>query len=418
MSTWATLPDRQRPRFPYREGLTLTIRPHVPPPPFGPTGYTQGSEREIASFEEVAKFTHSEWCLHNPLVETPPHPDAANTQTLEIVQCVACKNGRGVQVVRCHLGDDKDRSYTAKIYDPLYYPIADREFGTPIDVTYRADEHYSREAAAFEDLMAVGVDGKFTPKYHGSWTFQMPFLGTSELRSVRLVLLEWLDGEDLWSIMERDGENCGIHTTPPEERLEIFAKAAEASAHLEFHGVNHRSLLPRDVMVLNQDADEHQTRVLLINLHFSVCMNRPNYRDREYHLEYPLPISPRCTWWGHCPVAFVCWLPDPHRCDEAVFNGWLEQRWPATRSSEYCEPRYLRPRGRAAKLIAYASPVEDTRTVFAHVYRRYYPPSSSDDESSPSEVTDSGESVWPQSDSGSTGSGSTGSGSETDGTIS
>lgn len=370
---WVPLPDPRRPDFPYHSGLTLTIRPHTPPAPFGLTGYTKGSERQQARREEIAKVSQSEWCLRNPLAETPPHSGDAETQTLEIVQGIACKDGRGAQVVRCHLGDDKDRSYVAKIYDPLYYSYADPEFGSPVDVTYMADEHYSREAAAFEDIKAAGVDGQFSPKYYGSWTFDMLLLGTSEVRPVRLVLLEWLDGVDLWSIMERDGANNGFHTIPPEERLEIFAKAAEAETKLDYYGVIHRDFSPRNVMIVDQATDEgSRKRVLLIDLNNSTCINRPNFRDRQFRTTDPIPTSPRYLWWGGCPNEFSQWVPDPHRSQDAVFNGWLEQRWPDP-SSEYFLPPFTLPIHRqTAKLIEYASPVPDTEPVFAQVYSRRY----------------------------------------------
>ncbi|RSM04250.1 hypothetical protein CDV31_010109 [Fusarium ambrosium] len=427
---WVPLPDPRRPDFPYHSGLTLKIRPHTPPHPFGLTGYTKGPERRYAAFEEVAKVSQSEWCLRNPLAETPPHPNATETQTLEIVQGIASKDGRGAQIVRCYLGEDKNRSYVAKIYDPLYYSYADREFGSPVDVTYMADSHYSREAAAFEDLKAAGVDGQFTPKYYGSWTFDMGLPGTSEVRPVRLVLLEWLNGVDLWSIMERDGTNNGIHTMPPEKRLEIFAKAAEAETNVTFHRVLHRDFSPRNVMIVDaatsEGVDSHTPRVVLIDFNNSTCIKRPNFRDRQFYnnAPYPLPVSPRYNWWGGCPNEFLHWVPDPHRSDDAVFNGWLEQRWPDP-STEYFLPPFKLPRHRAtAKLIEYASPVPDTEPVFVQVYsRRYSLPSvgwSSDGGNSPSELgeakssrsrDDSGESDPPRS-----GNGSPRSGSEPDGT--
>ncbi|KAJ4316480.1 hypothetical protein N0V84_007836 [Fusarium piperis] len=367
---WVPLPDPRRPKFPYHSGLTIRIQPHTPPPPFGLTGYIKGPERQRACRAEIAKVPQSEWCLRNPLAETPPHPDASETQMLKIIEgIITCKNRRGAQVVRCYLGDNKDRSYVAKIYDPLYYSYADPGFGTPVDVTYVADEHYSREAAAFEDLTAAGVDGQFTPKYYGSWTFHVPLPGTlpgtSELRPVRLVLLEWIDGVTLWSIMERDGVNSGFHTVPPEERLEIFAKAAEAETKLNHYGVIHRDFSPRNVMVVNQATGE--TRVLLVDLNGSTCINRPNYRDGGFR--YPLPVSPRYTWWGECPNEFLHWIPDPHRSDDAVFNGWLEQRWPDTCSEYFMPPFTLPIQRQTAKLIKYASPVPDTEPVFADVPR-------------------------------------------------
>ncbi|RSL53798.1 hypothetical protein CEP54_010216 [Fusarium duplospermum] len=429
LESWEPLPDPQRPDFPYHSGLTLAIQPHTPPTPFGSTGYTTGLERQEAEYEEIAEFPHSEWCLRYPPAETPPHPYAAETQTLEIVQGIACEDGRGAQIVRCHIGGDKDRSYVAKIYDPLYYSFEERGFGFPVDVTYRADQDYSREAAAFEDLKANGADGRFSPRYYGSWTFDMLLPGTPPVfRPVRLVLMEDIKGIDLWSIMERDGANDGIHTMPPEERLEIFAKAAEAETNLKFHGVIHKDFAPRNVMIVEavpgEGAGSHTPRVVLIDFNNSACVNRPNFRDRQFYKKYPLPLSPRYLWWGGCPNEFLHWVPDPHRSEDAVFDGWLVQRWPDP-SAEYILPPFRFPRHRQmAKIIEYASPVPDTEPVFVQVYSRHYSLSpvswSSDGGSSPNELgeakssrsrDDSGESDPPQS-----GNGSPRSGSEPDGT--
>ncbi|KAM0417380.1 hypothetical protein ACHAPT_012614 [Fusarium lateritium] len=325
----------------------------------------------------MAEFSQSEWCLRNPLAETPPHPDAAKTQTLCIIDGIACKDGRGSQVVRCYLGDDKDHSYVAKIYDPLYYSYADRDWDSPTDVTYKAGEDYSREAAAFEDLKAAGADGHFAPKYYGSWTFDMPLpgaplSGAPELRPVRLVLIEWVEGADLWSIMERDGANDGFHTVPPEKRLEIFAKAEEAKAKLTFYGVQHRDFAPRNIMLVDQESESGSPKVLLIDLNQSVCVNRPNFRDRDYWKTKPLPVSPRHILLGGPPLDFLQWLPQPHTSDVAVFNGWLEKRWPDP-SSEYCMPPFWSGHERRmAKLVKYASPLPDTEPVFAGRYLRQY----------------------------------------------
>ncbi|KAI8675357.1 EKC/KEOPS complex subunit BUD32 [Fusarium keratoplasticum] len=377
LGSWVPPPDPRRPDFPYHNGLTLTIRPHVPPPPFGLTGYTRGLERQEAPREEVAKFPQSEWCLRNPVAETAPHPDVTEEQMLKIVGCIACKDGRGAQVVRCQVGHDLSNVYVAKIYDPLYYSFSDPDFGTPIDVTYRADQDYSRETAAFEDLKADGADGRFSPKYYGSWTFDMPLTGTPPvLRPVRLVLMEYIKGTDLWTIMERDGEALGFHTVPPEQRLEIFAKAAEAETNLKFHGVIHRDFSPRNVMiadpVTSEGVDSHTPRVILIDFNNSTCANRPNYIYKEFWETPPIPVSPRYNWWGGCPNEFSQWVPEPHRSQDAVFNGWLVTRWPDPSSGYLLLPFTLPRHVRRAGLIEYALPVPDTEPVFAQVYSRQY----------------------------------------------
>lgn len=70
--------------------------------------------------------------------------------------------------MRCYLDQDKSKIYAAKIYDPLYYSFTNREFGTPVDVTWLANQHYSRECAAYEDLSKASVDSLLVPKYYGS----------------------------------------------------------------------------------------------------------------------------------------------------------------------------------------------------------------------------------------------------------
>ncbi|KAH7271775.1 hypothetical protein B0J15DRAFT_522693 [Fusarium solani] len=327
LDSWVPPPDPRRPDFPYHNGLTLTIRPHVPPPPFGLTGYTRGLERQEAPQEEVAKFPQSEWCLRNPVVETAPHLDVIEEQMLKIVGCIACKDGRGAQVVRCQVGHDLSNVYVAKIYDPLYYSFSDPDFGTPVDVTYRADQDYSREAAAFEDLKADGADGRFSPKYYGAWTFDMPLTGT-----------------------------------PPVLR--------------PFHGVIHRDFSPRNAMiadpVTSEGVDSHTPRVILIDFNNSTCANRPNFIYKEFWKTRPIPVSPRYNWWGGCPNEFSQWVPEPHRSQDAVFNGWLVTRWPDPSSGYLLLPFTSPRRIRRAGLIEYALPVPDTEPVFAQVYRRQY----------------------------------------------
>jgi hypothetical protein len=116
----------------------LSIQPHTPPRPFG-TAYEESAyPREHAEREELWNETASAWCLSRPVVETPLHPEADKTRTIRITEQLACKDGRGVQVVRCVLDNDYSQDYVAKIYNPLYYSFVSRESGLPEDVTFRA----------------------------------------------------------------------------------------------------------------------------------------------------------------------------------------------------------------------------------------------------------------------------------------
>ena len=78
---------------------------------------------------------------------------------MEIIEQIACEDGRGAQLVRCILDGNRGQTFVAKIYDPLYYNVRFPGTGFPADVTYSADHDYSREAAAYKELQKAGVDG-------------------------------------------------------------------------------------------------------------------------------------------------------------------------------------------------------------------------------------------------------------------
>ena len=195
---WKPLPDPCRPDFPYHRGLNLSIRPHRPPPPFGITGYCKGPERQESPPAALRLSTHSDWCLQHPPADTSTDSNSSGHQ-LHVIDEIACEDGRGPQLIRCHLDENDDQIYAAKIFDPLcysYYP-PDGDFGDPTDVTWLADQDYSRECAAYEDLSKAGVDGILVPKYYGSWTFNMALLHPQHVRPVRMILVEWIPGCNL-----------------------------------------------------------------------------------------------------------------------------------------------------------------------------------------------------------------------------
>lgn len=180
--------DELRPPLPYVKGAQLQIRPHVPPLPLG-EGYIWPQARRAltANIYETYMYkykTPSQLCLKHPPLETPPHRRSM-VRCLTIIEQVACGDTRGSQVVTCRL-NDQDKVRVAKIFDPLYY-----DFESGMDPTYYADKQYTPEAAAYLKIYQEGLDGKFTPAYHGAWTFDMPLLD-GQLRQVRMVLMQHL----------------------------------------------------------------------------------------------------------------------------------------------------------------------------------------------------------------------------------
>ncbi|KAL2885059.1 Protein kinase-like domain protein [Ceratocystis lukuohia] len=178
---------------------------------------TDVAPRPLAEWTDLDGKTQTEWCSQHPVIDTPPHPDKT-IHHLHVLEEVACRDGRGAQVLRCSLDDSSDdTTYIAKIYDPLYYSYVD----SYDDPTWRADRDYSSEAAAYEELKRVGVDGSLAPKYYGSWTFDMiP------------------DSVTMQFIVE--GGFRG--SMSPQHRLDILAKAFEVNSKIDFHG--YESKLP------------------------------------------------------------------------------------------------------------------------------------------------------------------------------
>ncbi|KAK5998741.1 hypothetical protein PT974_01123 [Cladobotryum mycophilum] len=314
--------DPTRPAFPYNKNTCLSIRNHVPPQPYG-IGYRMDSWPKQADRFEIIKSTHTEWCLQHPLAETPPHQEQT-THKLFIIDGIACTDGRGPQLVRCRLdAQDRGQIYVAKIYDALYYPFRNKHNGLPVDVTWKADHDYGREAAAYEELARGRVDGKFTPKYYGSWTFDTMLAGA--VRPVRLILMEWIQGISMYSLLE-EGKT---HLFLPEERLEIFAQALEVECRIAWYNVFQEDFAPRNVMLVGfNDKDRTYERILLID--FNECNVVTKENSKGYGQPTPLPISPRYRYWDCCPEEFEAWMPKPHCCDDTVFKGWLKIRWGGT----------------------------------------------------------------------------------------
>ncbi|KAH7143538.1 hypothetical protein EDB81DRAFT_499635 [Dactylonectria macrodidyma] len=316
-------PDPQRPEFPYRSGLKLTIRRHNPPPPYG-AYYLKGSKRDYAPPPSTLKVTQSEWCLQHPPEESrSPHPDTT-PHTLRVLDEIACEDGRGAQVIRCCLDDDESQVYAAKIYDALYYRWPD-------DVTWVADEDYRREAAAYEEMQKLGVDGELAPEYFGSWTTDVvASTDTRALRPVRILLMEYLQGNSMLSLIDKNQ----VATIPPQRRLDILKTAIEAKSQLHLHHIWHGDFAPRNIMLVESHPMDEMPRVVLIDFNRSIVATQPNSKIPV--LQRHLPANPINTWWEF-DEEFYNWVPEPHRSRASVWRGWLKAIWGNSRRFESLE---------------------------------------------------------------------------------
>lgn len=350
---WFPVPDRRKPNLPYQAGLECLIQPHVPPGPFGRKYQKSSYPREIAPREELWDETASSWCLSHPPLDTDAVPHA-ETRTLKVTDQIACKDGRGAQLVGCILDGNYDQKFVAKIYDPLYYSFVSKEWGLPVDVTYSADQDYSCEAAAYQQFERSGVDGTLVPKHYGSWTFTMSLHKEPDVqRSVRMILLEWVPGRSMHSIFK----SPDFARISPQHRLDILAAVLEVYCMVNFHKIHHGDFAPRNVLLVGSDVDIQIPEVKLIDFNLSAVYTEPNARHRGF--DDRLPRSPRLVFWSGCPVEFRAWCPPPHRDKKEVFRGWLKKRWDGVEGFATELPEGLTVFDDYDEPVEQADPVED-----------------------------------------------------------
>lgn len=349
---WVAPPDPRLPRqFPYRIGQTLTIRRHVPPPPFGKK-YQETLTRLLTERwkQPFRTDTHTDWCLRFPpqeSTELPPHQDTS-THTLHVVGEIVARPGHRAQLLRCRFDDDPVEGgglYVAKIFDAAYYSPTHYDG----DVTYTADRDYSCEAAAYECLCEAGVNGRYTPKYYGSWTFDMP-VPPATTRAVRVILMEYIPGTSMYThlITER------VDAIPIPHRLDLMAETMESICQIQFHGITHMDFEPRNVVVLDAKLDPPKqngakpkeeavavdqpgaanevgkavrpSAAYIIDFNESYVITSPYYRKQVNALE-TLPMSPADYFWNNPLDNFGCWVPHVYQMRWPAFNGWLKSRW-------------------------------------------------------------------------------------------
>ncbi|CAH0022702.1 unnamed protein product [Clonostachys rhizophaga] len=313
----------------YRSGTVLAITEHVPPEPFRSDFYELSWYRKPAPEEEVLASGQLGWCLKCPQVETQPK-EGAQQHSLKILQVISVGYHRRSQVFKCQLDGDEEKIYMAKAYDPAF------SVEYPYDVTYAADASYSTEAAAYEDIKRFGYDGTFSPRYYGSWTFNLPIYKDRSIRAsvrantrpVRMILMEYIEGLDFEEIFKVKVELL----LSPQERLYVLNDILKAKAFLQFAGVSHRDPFPRNVILRGSSSsatditgDHTAGKVVIIDFEHAVATRRPNClyaAPREDR-----PINPIYHHWRHCPAEWGCLVPEPFFSNYAEWQKWMKDSW-------------------------------------------------------------------------------------------
>ncbi|ERS97454.1 uncharacterized protein SPSK_03416 [Sporothrix schenckii 1099-18] len=351
--------------FPYQVGRSFSIRRHRAPPPFGQRYRISPGLRKHTHFGRdpaLSKLSNLERCLRHPPQERPPdededgeeddgkdgnEPDYDKVYTLQITEEIVARVGHGAQILRCRVdgeGDNKD-NYVAKIYDGAYFNEDDGWFG---DVSFDADHEYSVEVAAYEHLNGEGADGRYTPCYYGSYTFELPVpkdesghADRPPTRPVRLIIIEYIAGTSMFALLKRGV----VDTIPVPRRLELMADAMESRCQLDFLGLAHNDFEPRNVLVLDaalREDDEAGQCVVIVDLGRSYIVDSYWLSPKYVRPRQPKPISPMYVFWGSPLNSFAAWIPHVYHRRWPAFNGWLKHRWGSTADDE---DKYYVPRG-------------------------------------------------------------------------
>ncbi|CAK7226507.1 hypothetical protein SCUCBS95973_006223 [Sporothrix curviconia] len=340
MYEYCTEEEPPRPAdFPYHLGQTFSIRRHRAPPPFAPKyRYPPGMRRLDDCWKGPSEeLSHFEQVLQNPPQERPPGadeedkdagldkdpspPDLDTVYTLHVVEEIVARAGHGAQVLRCRIdgfdgneGDPcMDTKYVAKITMQL--------------ITAPANS-----LAIFQ-----GANGRYTPAYYGSWTFDLPVPqdGSADrpaTRPVRLILIEYIAGKSMYALL-KEGV---VDKMPIPRRLELMAEAMESLCQLEFLGIEHTDFESRNVLVLdsalnqptNTGTDDHSQSVVIIDFNRSYVYVSHWMADRHREPRQEMVCSPMDRFWGDTlELQFAAWIPHIYHMRVPAFNGWLQHRW-------------------------------------------------------------------------------------------
>lgn len=311
--------DPYKPALPYKSGSLLKIRRDYPPHTWWAGRGRRDPPRQLIHPNDLATFRHTQVCLEFPvldLISTAP-PTEGEIHTLEIVDEIACGDGRGAQLVTCYKDGDRHTLLVAKIYDPLYY-----DFGvalpSPSDVNWYADTHYVNEVAAYRRLQLAQLD--FVPKYHGSWIFEQVIpTQPPKRRNVRMVLMEYIRGETMASIF-LSGK---VKLRPATDRIEVMAKAMEMICKIGHYGIGQIDFAPRNVILADWEPDAGILRDVRV---FMIDFNTAIVRDPTWQPPAALPTNPIDKFGTYPLQVFGGWLPEElHNRD--AYKAWMYRRW-------------------------------------------------------------------------------------------
>lgn len=328
---------------PYREGVELRIRKHVPPEPFG-GGYRPCPRRKVGANQDATSVGRVALALDNPPLRTEPLAGEEYTYTITGSKTLRRfhVDGGGAHVVTGYLDRDKDVVCLAKIYDGVYYPLENQDSGR--DCMTLADADYTIEAWAYETMQpAEGIGAKLVPEYYGTWTFAVATNQPGRRRWVRMLLLQLVRGETVLDKIRKATKNDAIqHPLLPDQetRLRVLQDTFEAETSIFWNAkVLHGDLSPRNVMVQPDGS------VVIIDFYQAVVYPF-YYRPHPKYDEgaHPLPPSPIKRYWPFAPSAgtfadpgnqWASWVPQSWFENPELAAEWLLKTWGSPTLGKY-----------------------------------------------------------------------------------
>ncbi|KAL2200792.1 hypothetical protein P885DRAFT_66419 [Corynascus similis CBS 632.67] len=344
---WSPPPDPEKPACPYQAGFAVEIKRHTPPPPFGDPHHGPGAWRERSDVH-LHSATQTEVVLAYPPLERENKLSSspAPTATLTILRTLAVADGRGAQLVVCSVTPNpcpqESDGIVAKIFDPLYYPFEAPEAAhVPDNVAWRADTHYTHEAAALDHLdrmRKAGYTGLSAPKSFGSWTFTLPIThaGRKLQRSIRLVLMENIKGRSIRSVC-CDLAALSRYNEP--DRLGIFAIVLDSIVRQRHAGVDQRDLASRNVILRPSSSPSAGNKQplpqpVIIDYNTAVVFEFSRDGKRPFQLE-KLPENPMQIFWNMSFADFQGWTPSKWDDSAKLRQQWLKERFGGKAALQY-----------------------------------------------------------------------------------
>lgn len=323
--------------FPYIPGFSIKIRPCTSPT--ASEVQTQlDAEKSLKSRYPAGthKISAVEYCIAQPYYELDTEQAAETSHQpkghILHVDSITTRPASDIwwNMVQCHLDDDRESKYTAKIYDPVY--ASDVTFAHAV-----ANDSFNSEVEAYTMFKDAGISGQVTPVFSGAWIMDVPvpskdFGGVDYVttRPVPLLLLEAVEAANLATPYFRYYYTSGYVEPQPHLpqawRHEVLAKIYEARALLVYAGVQARAR-PDGVFVGTTVLEDGRLDVKVFIANFEMAYT---FEPGEGTGERPeQPVSPIETCWDEVQYDLdrLAWDEWRRPEDLKYYRQWLVQRW-------------------------------------------------------------------------------------------